>query len=241
MARFNFSVKLDNNNLTGAIADPLENALRQSVQTSLSIIRDRWQREAQNRLKSTRADYLMGLSFNSIIYPLDSDGFVGSVQLDGKLPNMIEEGFKPFDMKIGFGKSNKVSRTKGGGWYLTVPFRHSTPNSNGSFGAPMPKSVYNVAKKLAPNARMSVKGGNRTSWTGYQHKNNIYDGLTRIVKSYKNTNQSQYYTFRRVSNNSDPMSWQHPGWSGLKVAEKLMPFARQTFIDTLTHNLSAIF
>ena len=241
MANLTFRAGVSSANLTGNITDPLENALRNSVQTSLSIIRDRWQREAQNKLKATRTDYLLGLSFNSIVYPLDSDGFIGSVQLDGKFPNMLESGFGPFDMKVGFGKSSKVSRTKGGGWYLTIPYRHSTPNSNGSFGAPMPKAVYNVAKKLAPGASMSVKGGNRTSWTGYKHKNNVYDGLQRIVKSYQGTNQSQYYTFRRVSNNSDPTSWWHPGFTGVRIAEKLMPFAQQTFVDTLTSNLSAIF
>lgn len=241
MAIFNFGAQVNNPDLIGKIADPLENALRNSVQTSLSIIRDRWQREAQNKLKTTRTDYLLGLDFNSIVYPLDSDGFIGSVELNGKLPNMVETGFSPFDMKVGFGKSSKVKKTKSGGWYLTIPFRHSTPNSNGSFGSPMPKSVYNVAKKLFPNGRMSTKGNLGRSWTGYQHKSNIYDGLQRIVKSYKKATQSQYYTFRRVSNNSDPTSWHHPGFSGVNIARSIMPFAQQTFIDTLTHNLSAIF
>ena len=241
MSTFNFSVSVNNPDLKGVIVDPLENALRNSVQTSLSIIRDRWQREAQNRLKATRTDYLLGLDFNSIVYPLDSDGFIGSVELNGKLPNMIESGFSSFDMKIGFGKSSRVKKTKDGGWYLTIPFRHSIPNSNGSFGAPMPKDIYKVAKKLAPGSKMSVKGNLGKSWTGYQHKSNIYDGLQRIVKSYNKATQSQYYTFRRVSNNSDPMSWHHPGYVGAKIAESIMPFARQTFVDALVHNLSAIF
>ena len=241
MATFNFSAGVNSPNLSGNIADPIENALRNSVQTSLAIIRDRWQREAQNKLKTARVDYLMGLSFNSIVYPMDSNGFVGAVQLDGKFPNMVERGFKPFDMKIGFGKSSRITQTKDGGWYLTIPFRHTTPKSNGGFGAPMPKAVYNIAKKLSPGSKMSVQGGNRTSWTGYTHKNNIYDGLQRIVKSYQRTSQSQYYTFRRVSNKSDAMSWWHPGYTGVKIAESLMPFAQQTFIDTLTQNFSAIF
>lgn len=241
MATFNFSATVNNGNITGRIADPLENALRNSVQTSLSIIRDRWQREAQNKLKTTRVNYLLGLDIDAIVYPLDPNGFIGKVELKGKLPNMVEKGFSAFDMKIGFGKSSRVHRTKGGGWYLTIPFRHTTPNSNGGFGAPLPKDVYNVAKKLAPGGRLSVKGNLGRSWTGYQHKSNIYDGLQRIVKSYKKATQSQYFTFRRVSNNSDPLSWYHPGFTGVQIANSLMPFARQTFVDTLTNNLSAIF
>lgn len=241
MASFNFGARVNNPDLIGRIADPLENALRNSVQTSLSIIRDRWQREAQNKLKGARTDYLMGLSFDSIVYPLDSDGFIGKVELNGTLPNVLEYGFSPFDMKVGFGKSSKVQKTKSGGWYLTIPFRHSTPNSNGSFGAPLPRDVYKIAKKLAPGGRMSVKGNLGKSWNGYQHKSNKYDGLQRIVKSYGKTTQSQYYTFRRVSNNSNPSSWHHPGFTGINIAKSIMPFAQQTFVDTLTHNLSSIF
>lgn len=241
MSKFSFNVKVDNPNLTGRLADPIENALRNSVQTSLSIIKDKWQREAQNKLKSTRMDYLMGLKFNSTVYPLDSDGFSGSVQLNGTLANKIESGFDAFDIKIGFGKSRKITKTKTGGWYLTIPFRHTVPTSNGTFGAPMPQSVYKIAKKLSPNGKLSISGGNKTSWTGYKHKSNIYDGLQRIVKSYQNSTQSQYYTFRRVSNNSDAGSWWHPGYKGARIAESIMPFAKQTFIDTLTANFSALF
>ena len=241
MSKLTFNVKVDNPNLTGRINDPIENALRNSVQTSLSLIKDRWQREAQNKLTTNRMDYLLGLNFNSTVYPLDSDGFSGSVQLVGEAANKIETGFTAFDMKIGFSKSSKVTKTKSGGWYLTIPFRHTIPNSNGTFGAPMPKEVYTVAKRLAANSRLSVKGGNKTSFTGYTHKSNIYDGMQRIVKSYSNSNYGQYYTFRRASNNSDPQSWWHPGYKGVRIAESIMPFAKQTFMDVLTVNFSAIF
>lgn len=104
----------------------------------------------------------------------------------------------------------------------------------------MPRGIYKVAKKLPSRGKLSFPGSGDKSWTGYQRKNTKYDGLTRIVKSYQNTNQSQYYTFRRVSNNSDPMSWWHPGYGGVKVADKLLPFARSTFMDMLTTNLNGI-
>ena len=241
MIKLTFTAKVDNPNLPEKITDPIENALRNSVQTSLSLIKDRWQREAQNKLKTNRMDYLLGLNFNSTVYPLDSDGFSGSIQLVGETANKIETGRNAFDMKIGFSKSNKITKTKSGGWYLTIPFRHTTPNSNGTFGTPMPRDVYAVAKKLAANSKLSVKGGNKTSKTGYVHKSYIYDGMQRIVKSYSNSNYGQYYTFRRVSNNSDPQSWWHPGQKGVKIAESIMPFAKQTFMEVLITNFSAIF
>ena len=219
-------------------------AIEGSIQTSLAIVKDRWQQLVQQKLNSARPLYLMGLNFDSIVYPYE-ETFSGAVILRGKLPNMFEQGFPNFDMKVGFGKSGKITRTKSGGWYLTIPFRHSTPGAF-MYGQAMGKDVYGVAKKLNPygsgqgNTSLSWPGAGDKSWTGYQHKTNKYNGMVRIVKSYQKATQSQYMTFRRVSNNSDPQSWMHPGYAGVHAAEKLMPFAEKTFVDILTNNLNGI-
>lgn len=214
-------------------------AIQASIQTSLAIVRDRWQTDIQQKLNSTRPLYLQGLGFDSIMYPLGQDVFAGAVQLKGTFPNMLEKGFGPFDIKVSLGKSNRVTRKPNGGWYITVPLRHSTPGSF-MYGPPMPKDVYNAAKKLAHNQALSRPGAGDTSWTGYQHKTTKYDGLTRIVKSYQKAKQSQYVTFRRVSDKSDPQSWWHPGYKGVHEVEKLMPFAEKTFVDILTNNLNGL-
>lgn len=236
-----FSVTVDVSDLkvNDQLSPQITAAIQSSIQTSLAIIRDRWQTDIQRKLMSSRPLYLQGLGFDSIVYPLGSDGFAGAVQLKGKFPNMLETGFGPFDIKVGLGKSSRVKQKKNGGWYITVPFRHSTPGSF-MYGAPMPKNVYAAAKKLQNSGRLSYPGAGDKSWTGYQRKNKTYDGLTRIVKSYQKAKQSQYMTFRRVSDRSDPMSWWHPGYQGVKEAEKLMPFAERTFVDILTNNLNGI-
>lgn len=236
----NITVDVSSLKVNDQLSPQITAIIRTSIQGSLAIIRDRWQRDVQTKLKSIRMLYLQGLGFDSVVYPLDSDGFAGAVQLRGKFPNMLEKGFSSFDLKLGFGKSSKAHKSKKGGWYLTIPFRHVTPNSNGMYGSPMPKDVYSAAKKLNDGGRLSFPGAGDKSWTGYQHKNIKYDGLTRIIKSYQNTNQSQYYTFRRVSNNSDSMSWWHPGYKGVKIAESLMPFAQSTFVEMLTNNLNSL-
>lgn len=158
---------------------------------------------------------------------------------------MLEYGFGPFDEKLGFSKSSRKHTTKNGGWWLVIPFRHSTPGSY-LYGNPMSKQIYSQAKALGDKERLSVQGGQKTSWTGYVHKNNIDDGLTRIIKTYHNaetgkkTKQSQYMTFRKVSNNSDPLSWWHPGYKGVKMAEQLQDFALKTLERELTKNLAKI-
>ena len=110
----------------------------------------------------------------------------------------------------------------------------------------MTKDVYKVAKKLNPyhsglgNTSLNWPGAGDVSWTGYQHKTNKYNGMVRIVKSYQKATQSQYMTFRRVSDRSDPLSWWHPGYAGVHAAEKIMPYAEKTFMEILTDNINSI-
>lgn len=230
--------------LDGQISPVVQSAIEGSIMTSLSIIKDRWQTEAQNKLMSTRADYLLGLQFDSIVMPYDSP-LSGAVVLKGKFPNMLETGWSQFDMKLGFSQSPRIKRKKDGGWYLTIPYRHMTPGAY-MYGNAMPKDVYGVAKNLNPyqsgpgNTSLNWQAAPGQSWTGYQHKTNKYAGMVRIVKSYQKATQSQYMTFRRVSNTSDPMSWWHPGYHGVHIAESLSPFATKTFVDILTNNLNGL-
>jgi len=75
----------------------------------------------------------------------------GSITLTGTLPNMIEKGASPFDMKEGFARSKKIKKTKSGGWYLTIPFRHASSGSLGDsevFSGVMPKDIHDFAKKM---------------------------------------------------------------------------------------------
>lgn len=236
---FQISANLDDLGIHDQLSPMVVGAIQGAMQTSLALIRDRWQTTVQNKLNSTRPLYLMGLQMDSIQYPYQGSAFVGAVVLQGKFPNMLEKGFGAFDEKIGFSKSKRIHRKKNGGWYLTIPIRHSTPNSF-MYGRPMPKDVYGVAKQLNNGGKLSYAGVGDVSWNGYQRKHKTYDGLTRIIKSYQKTEQSQYITFRRVSDKSDSNSWWHPGFSGVKVAESIMPFAQKTFLDVMKHNLSKL-
>lgn len=239
---FNISVDLSSLGVNDQLSPQVVKAIGASLQTSLALIKDKWQISIQNKLHSTRPLYLQGLGFDSIVYPYDSP-FSGAVVLKGKLPNMLEKGFPSFNIKLGFSKSGRIKKKKNGGWYLTIPFRHSTPGAH-MYGQPMTRDVYRVAKKLNPyqsglgNTRLNWPGAGETSWTGYQWKTNKYSGMTRIVKSYQKATQSQYMTFRRASDKSDPRSWWHPGYQGAKIAESLLPYARKTFVDVLTSNLN---
>lgn len=134
----------------------------------------------------------------------------------------------PFDMKPGFRKSPKAHVTKDGkGWYLNVPFRHKATS--------MPRSIYNQAKQLNQGESLEVSDPLASSWTGYKHKANKYSGLRRMV----NSTYGKYYTFRRVSNKSDPLSWWHPGTELFSPISPDNQIIKQTVSDFIVANINS--
>jgi len=155
---------------------------------------------------------------------------------------MIEEGAGPFDQKEGFKKSSKKHIKKDGGWYLTIPFSVGNPSSQvtSGFSSIMPKEIYNVVKKQnissttnrsagllntdlpaqfqVPNKRAAIIIPESQSFKEYQHKSSIYKGLFKQKDAI--TGQSNYGSFRRVSDKSDEDSWIHKGFSAAGLAEK---------------------
>lgn len=213
-----------------------EDAMRERVFTLAEMARGEWIRQAQTHLEGSAADYIAG------IQPVEVEGNWATVALVGELPNAIENGKAPFDMKPGLlkGPNAKVGKN---GRYNTVPFRHGTPETTGKrVGAPMPITghtpkgtptslIYAAAKRVkasSENATGKTVWGGRTGDFGgygmrtqlpvkggrpgaYTWKASPFAGMVKIAKTYKSAVQNQYVTFRRVSDNSDPSSWWHPG------------------------------
>ena len=211
-----------------------ENLVNTTVRDTLAAVHAKWQSLAQQRLKTTLVDYLMGLnSEESVQYPYNGSYSEGLITLVGKVATSLETGYQPYDMRKGFENSPKTHKTKDGGWYARVPFRHRTPGTSGVAvgGNAMPADIYGQAKDLKPGEALLGTEANHppgTSWTGYQHKNGLYEGMTRVVKQYDSTAQAQYVTFRTISSKSDPKSWWHPGYKGAHVLNELVPFAQDT-------------
>lgn len=187
--------------------------------------------KAASVLKSSRQEYK-----NSIyVEKIDDTNYV--VGLNGWLPNAIEQGISGFDEKEGFKSSSKAHMTKGGGWYLTIPFRHAVPGAIGEssvFTNIMPSKVYKEAKKLETGEGLNVKNlpkefqtkGIRSKvvaksriFEEYQHKHSIHSGIQRKKDV---TGRGTYVSFRRVSSNSDDDSWIHTGIQARNLAEKAL-------------------
>lgn len=201
--------------------------------------------KAANSLKSSRKIYQ-----NSIVIG-DKGPFIGVVMLTNILPNMIENGAAPFDMKAGFSRGTKVKFKPQGGWYLTIPQRFAVPTALGEsevFSGVLPAAIYSIMKNRGSsqsNLGGKVKGGNPLSldeiptefqapksrpqiitksrtYEEYQHKHSIYEGLTRAQKTYESSTSGQYITFRRASDKSDSNAWIHSGIAAKNLAEKAL-------------------
>lgn len=163
---------------------------------------------------------------------------------DDGLALAIEEGKGAWDEKPFFANSPKRKTKMGGGWYLTVPFRHATPGAvaeAGAFKSVLPQEIYDIAKNNGGRGVranqlpsqyqvLGVRGEVRTAAgavvPAYTHKAPQYQGLVRIEISSTGKEAERgrggYFTFRRVSDKSDPHSWYHPGFEARKFMDKAL-------------------
>lgn len=197
----------------------------------LTDFTEKWQDEIKNNLHSTRKEYLRGIFQET--YGDDFEVVIGLTPRQSRLAMMIEEGSNEFDEKEGFENSDKKKIGKNGNWYITVPFRLATSEALGEseiFSGKMPKPIEKLAKNLGPkesikldNIPKELQGLGKNATSGYTHKFNIYEGLQRVESgSGANEKRGQYMNFRRISENSDPASWIHPGFEARGLMDKAL-------------------
>lgn len=223
------------------INDAIDAVASDMVKATLSYARDQLIIEAHNKLEDTSIEYTQAISGVIMEGPLK-----GHVKLSGTFPVMLEEGFSQFDQKKGFARSPKrkkvVRKTYYGsdpGWYLTIPFRHKTSGKGALPSAVMKEAKnLNYGEVLGESLVRELGFFPQRSFTGYKWRNAKYDSLQRIVKTYKSgTKRGQYMTFRRVSDKSDPKSWNHPGFKGVKAFPKVARKAEKFAYDYMEANL----
>lgn len=165
-----------------------------------------------------------------------SDGLQQSVIATKKIAEQLENGTGPWDMKpmlLG-GPKARVGKN---GRYNIIPFKHGTGGNQDSNRKAMPTQVYQQARQLKATIKQAnaMKYGGRlpaqgkpgqNPTTGYQHKHDKYEGMVRVEKKYGKATQSQYMTFRVVSEKSDPDSWIHPGYQAHNIAKGVSDFCK---------------
>ena len=197
----------------------------------------KWEGLVNDNLKQLRKLYKSAMYINR-----DSSTTVefGLAPGEDGLALAIEEGKPPFDIKEGFKNSPKRKTTLGGGWYLTIPFRYATPTAvaeSMSFQGKLPPEIYNIVRsnngsrvkrsqlpeQFAQLGRRKALVTDKGVIPEYVHKSPKFEGLVRMdISSTKNENRGGYFTFRRVSNSSDVLSWIHPGFEARLFMDKAL-------------------
>jgi len=213
-----------------------------------------WESLARQTLHATRWQYINSLKVG------EAGPRTGYVKLIGVVPNMVEQGVSPFDMKEGFSHSKKAKMKVNGGWYLTIPFRWATPGALGEsevFSGVMPDEIYKIVKSkpqgkglkisdIPPDLRINrtramVVSKSKT-FEAYQHKSPIEAGIVRLPNINPTLNQGTYFSFRRVSDLSDPDAFIHTGITARNLSQKALtitnvPFEVQKSTDRFLHEL----
>lgn len=148
----------------GLAANVIDQLTETCVNAVTAAIYANWEALAKRELHSTLPEYLQNL------IKVDKGRFEKQIVLTGILPNMLEQGASPFDIKEGFKRSQKVKYTipvynkkgkqiyKGGDWYLTVPFRIGVPGTLGQAGftGQMPQEIYDIMRKRAAGQGLGI-------------------------------------------------------------------------------------
>ena len=202
--------------------------------------------EAQKVLHKTRNRYLRAIKM------VNEGWGRKAVILDmsDSLVAMLENGAEPFDMKAAMLASPKAKIGKNGKRYLTIPFRWAASGSLGEselFSFKMPVEIHKIAKQK--KVTIPIAGGGfkapgitfneipkphdaQTSrapissaagsllFDEYLHRSNIYEGISKYQDGV--TGQNVYRSFRRVSENSDPLAFIHPGIKRYDIFSKAL-------------------
>lgn len=209
------------------------------VRLATEQARQDWIQTARERLHSSKNIYI------NAIGPAEVKGNVGTIKLTGWLPNALEEGKAPFDMKPGLLKGRNAKRGKNGP-YNTVPFRIMTPNAVGQGQMVMPKSIYSMAKQLGVGETLKLPqkyvglgvrtrlSPDATKWGPYTWKTSPFEGIKKVWQfPGQQSGPMMYRTFRRVSRRSDPNSWIHPGFQARNLMEEAAAKLDKHFADIL--------
>jgi hypothetical protein len=203
--------------------------------------------KAQQELKRTRQRYIRNIK---LVDSGRMEGTVLLDYSKDKLVEMIEEGHAAFDMKDAMLASPKARTGKNGKKYLTIPFRWGVPGTIGesdNFTFVMPAEIHKAVKakpftvqtagygmnttglKFSEiptqfqknNVRPAIKGEDgKILFAQYESKSPVHQGIFKQMDAA--TGQNTYRSFRRVSENSDPEAFIHPGIKQYNLIQKTL-------------------
>ena len=203
-----------------------------------------WKRLAGSRLRTALNIYLQGLNRVDSFSKTKSENInTFTLFLIGGLANDFEFGKSSWDMKPALlsGPHAKVSE-KTGVRYNTVPFRHGPESRAFAYtGKAREQKLYDhfkVAMKLLKKQEYTRERFELTA-SGMVKKRTLIPsapvhpylaGLRHTQVINPKTGKAGHgtkMTWRRISDNSDPSSWLHPGLKALNIHKEVHAYAER--------------
>lgn len=230
-----FSIKIPSSS-SAAIAAKLkplvEKAFADATPKIAALVVDRVTQEADMKLKSMAPQYKRAVQDPDAV-KVDEHGL--KIHIKDPVVLALELGVNSFDIKAKM--LPHAQRFGRSGPYIDVPFSHRPYSATKGEGVPKSvlSSLFKKADKAGPeeSVRSGVKGaaprqferslsfGGSTVTTQVKHKVGIHENMIYARRATGGVSQSSFKTIRRISSNSDPMSWWHPGFTGLGIFRKV--------------------
>lgn len=203
--------------------------LEEEVANLAMTLYSRAQALAEEKLHSGVAEYIDALSISE---SREGGLTTYTIKLDPSA-NKWEEGFPSYDMKEGLLAGPNSSLGVNGARYNTVPFEH-TPYNKGPAGPTVTALKQSAQKAIAMyglNEIIKTSGNKvlqgKVGVINDKRFNANIQGMTKYQSGQGKKAKSTFMTFRRVSDNSDPDSWIHPGFEGIHLFEELSSMAEE--------------
>lgn len=212
-----------------AVVRKVQQVLDRVLPQIAALAVDEISREADRALHRTASVYKAGLQQAGSV-TVTADGVV--IRLLGDVAKALETGFDAYDLKAVMLMSNAVKFSDKGEPYVDVPFRHGMGDTTRFQGMPeriradvqaqlrivrardggLPNKMRVTGKMPGQTVTKNLRMQGAKVPIQTTHKTSIYSDM---VRNQMGPNSSKYTTIRRISANSDSLSWWHPGFAGI--------------------------
>lgn len=220
MIKFEFDLELTAEELSEGIQANLNAAVAstaRSMETKAHEIVER-------RLKSGKSLWKKGFQLNKV-----DDGF-WVLSVEGKLANMMEDGFGTGEIKRMLLSGNRAKvNAESGKKYVDVPIAQDADSMTGNIGR------TNIQVSQFKNADEMLKEITTSDWKkgGVKKEQRIVKRIEDIIQTRKkNSSSTKFITIRRVSESSQ--GWPLTPYGGAKVLDELDMYLEKAFEESLS-------
>jgi len=219
MIKFEFDLDLT----AEEISEGLKSNLNAAVASTASQMQTKAHEIVEKRLKSGRDLWKKGFQLNKV-----DDGF-WVLSVEGKLANMMEDGFGAGEIKrMLLGGNRAKVNAETGKRYVDVPLAQDADAVTGNIGK------TNIQVSQFKNADEMLKEVKMSDWKkgGIKKEQRIVKRIEDIIQTRKkNSSSTKFITIRRVSESSK--GWPLTPYGGAKVLDELDFYLEKAFEDSL--------